>query len=164
MGRDKITARGRHDSGTWLPIFLLADYLRMVMPTEDYYKLIKSGVLNDIATQYKVVEKKHIYILLSDDKTIKIGITSNFNKRLTQIKNASGKNIINYVFTDKVKGAYPIEQFLLAYFDDYRINGEWLKGIDFNTVVNKLYEQIEKTYLNDIQIDNNRIQLIEVKK
>ena len=161
IGKDKITVRGRHNSGTWLPLYLLQDFFRTILPANDYLNLIKSGQLDIV--KHEVDTYKHVYIILAHDDTIKIGITSNIDRRFKEIKNASGKDIVDFIFTDKLYNAYNIEQFLLAYFDDYRINGEWLQGVSFDVVVTKLNDVISKYYLNDIALEGNKIKLIEIK-
>ena len=138
---------------------MLTDFLRHALSAEDYYNFLETNSLN-INYQGKCIESKHVYLLLSDDNTIKIGVTSNFDRRLKQVKNASGKNIINFIYTDKLEKALDIEKFLLIYFDDYRINGEWLKDVDFSRVVNKLNELLERTYLNNIQIIDSKMELL----
>jgi hypothetical protein len=159
IGKDKITIRGTSKSGTWLPLFLLQDFFRAVLTFDDYLNLIKSGQLDVI--KFKIDKSKHVYIILADDNTIKIGITTNIKRRFKQIKNASGKDIVNFIYTDLLSNAYNIEQFLLHYFDDYRIHGEWLQGVEFNVVVKKLNDIIERYYLNDIILEDNKIKLIE---
>ena len=158
IGKDKITVRGRYNSGTWLPLYLLQDFFRTILPANDYLNLIKSGQLDIV--KHEVDTYKHVYIILANDNTIKIGITSNIDRRFNQIKNASGKDIVDFIYTDMLSNAYDIEQFLLHYFDDFRINGEWLQGVKFNVVVTKLNDIIHKYYLNDINLEDNKIKLI----
>ena len=157
------TVRGRYNSGTWIHYYLLDEFLRVSLPTDIYFKLKLKGVLDISNIQPKNIKSKHVYIILAHDNTIKIGITSNFDRRVNQIRTSSGKDIVDFIFTDKLSNAYNIEQFLLAYFDDYRINGEWLQGVTYDVVDKKLNDVISKYYLNDMALEDNKIKLIEIK-
>lgn len=57
---------------------------------------------------------------------VKIGITSDFNKRLNTLNTASPLGI-EVLYTQKVKHKEIIEKHLHAMFAKFRCNGEWFK-------------------------------------
>ncbi|EJF07191.1 KilA-N domain-containing protein,T5orf172 domain-containing protein [Thiovulum sp. ES] len=124
-----IIKRGKYQGGTWLYYKLFKPFLRWVLPFKDYAKLEVSGQLEFQFSQNRVL--KSVYVLKTEDNRIKVGISSNAEKRFSQIKNSTGLNLINTIYSEKVENAYLIEQTLLTYFDDYRQNGEWLNGVGF---------------------------------
>jgi hypothetical protein len=156
-----IVKRGKYQSGTWLHYKLLKPFLRWVLPTKDYAKLEITGKLDFVFSQQK--DLKSVYILETEDSRIKVGISSNINKRFSQIQNATGLKIINSISSVKVDNAYLIEQTLLTYFDDFRQNGEWLKDVKFKKVSQKMLELFHRYFLNDFEIKNNKIKILNLK-
>ncbi|EJF07183.1 KilA-N domain-containing protein,T5orf172 domain-containing protein [Thiovulum sp. ES] len=156
--KPKIVKRGKYQGGTWLHYKLLKPFLRWVLPTKDYAKLEVSGKLDFIF--YKQEDLKSVYVVETEDNRIKIGISSNINKRFSEIQNAIGLKIINSISSVKVDNAYLIEQTLLTYFDDFRQNGEWLKDVKFKKVSQKMLELFHRYFLNDFEIKNNEIKIL----
>lgn len=81
-------------------------------------------------------DKKFIYVLSDELGRIKFGITNNVAKRISQISNATGLNIKN-VYVSVSSHARYLEQKLLEYFNNYRLNGtEWIvTGLSFYQIV-----------------------------
>ena len=126
---------GKYHSGTWVHIIILEEFLRYSLPPESFFKLKLDGIFSIVE---KEITPRHVYIVECHDETIKVGITEDIDRRFNQIENNSGKTIINKSWTEPIARAYEIEQQTLAYFDDYRINGEWLSGVEYNKVVEKM--------------------------
>jgi hypothetical protein len=153
-----ITKRGKYNSGTWVHFKLLKPFLRWLLPTKDYAKLEISGKLDFVFSKEKIL--KSVYVIETEDTRIKVGISSNVEKRFAQIKNSTGLNLINSISSIKIENTYLIEQTLLTYFDDYRQNGEWLDGVEFKTVSKKLFELFHRYFLNEFEIVNNKIKIL----
>ena len=85
---------------------------------------------------------KSVYVLLDDTGIIKIGISNNFEKRLSAIRTASGRNFVDMYCSEKSYKAYKIEKKLHKKYSKFRINGEWFSGIDFKDVVDSLIKEI----------------------
>jgi len=85
------------------------------------------------STEYD--SRKHVYIILCKDDTIKVGVSINTEKRLKSISNQSGKQIVKSFSSDLIEDGFKIEKRVLNYFDDFRIDGEWLKGVAYDTVL-----------------------------
>ncbi len=103
-------------------------------------------------TQYSDLMSKHIYVVQVSNGAIKIGISSDTKQRFSQIESNCGFDITKQFTSEQTAKAYKIEQFLLAYFDDYRINGEWLKNITFEKVVEKLKSVFAKHHPETIKL------------
>ena len=153
-----ISKRGKYQSGTWIHSKLLKPFLRWVLPTKDYAKLEISGKLDFVFSKEKIL--KSVYIIETEDNRIKIGISLNTEKRFSQIKNSTGLNLINSIYSEKIENSYLIEQTLLTYFDDHRQNGEWLKGVEFKTVSKKMLELFHRYFLNEFEIVDNKIKVL----
>ena len=67
----------------------------------------------------------YVYIVLADDKTVKIGITKHPYTRINQIETASGKEIINWHFSKVCSNYKDIETKMHKYFKNNRLKGEW---------------------------------------
>lgn len=152
-----VSKRGKYQSGTWIHYKLLKLFLRWLLPTKDYAKLEISGKLDFVFSKEKIL--KSVYIIETEDNRIKVGISSNAEKRFSEIKNSTGLNLINSIYSEKIENSYLIEQTLLTYFDDYRQNGEWLKGVKFKTVSKKLFELFHRYFLNEFKIVNNKLKI-----
>jgi hypothetical protein len=153
-----LTKKGKYQGGTWVHFKLLKPFLRWVLPTKDYAKLEISGKLDFVFSKEKIL--KSVYIVETEDSRIKIGISSNVEKRFSQIKNSTGLNLINSISSIKIENAYLIEQTLLTYFDDHRQNGEWLDGVGFKKVSKKMLELFHRYFLNDFEIVDNKIKIL----
>ena len=151
------TIKGRYNSGTFLSVYLLREFLRWILPIKEYAQLETNGIISSYEANYNK-PLKSVYIILADNNNVKVGISSNIKQRFKTIENSSGLSIVDFIFTDKLSKAYDIEQKVLAYFDDYRVNGEWLKGVKYNNVVNKLRHFIQSSYLNEtMMISDNKL-------
>lgn len=98
---------------------------------------------------------KHIYVLLSKNKNVKIGVSKNIIKRISAIEGASGYKIVDYFITEKCSNSYEIEHMAHQYFRDNRLFGEWFK-VDFNnavSVVKELYAKHSKILQRNIEKD-----------
>ena len=78
---------------------------------------------------------KHLYAVLTNDGTIKIGISKHPEKRFSQIENGSGKTIIKQFITKSTPHAKKIETLAFKHFSLNRKKGEWFSGLDYDDVV-----------------------------
>lgn len=97
----------------------------------------------ETSKDYVFVNPKVIYVLLAEDNTVKVGITSNFAKRLSSIQSGSGKRITECYFTDFCSNAIEIETKIKSYFKEDKILGEWFK-CSYKKMVEYLKEVFEK--------------------
>jgi predicted transcriptional regulator len=80
---------------------------------------------------------KQVYIVQDGRGNKKIGITSDINRRVMQLKTAMPNGIMFVMTSDFMENAREIEKQLHEANKDYRLNGEWfsdvvdLCGIDF---------------------------------
>lgn len=90
-------------------------------------------------------DKKFIYVLCDELGRFKLGITNNFSRRIKQIENATGL-IIKKSYCEETTQAYNLEQKLLEYFQNYRLNGtEWIvSGMSFFSLIDIVHSYIEK--------------------
>lgn len=104
-------------------------------------------------TNDKQKNRQYIYVLYDELGRIKCGITSNFVRRIGQITHATGLRITKS-YSELSNNAPYIEQKLLEYFGNYRINGtEWLTaGLSFFDIVNVAKELIKET--EDEEVDS----------
>lgn len=93
----------------------------------------------------------YVYILLADDKTVKVGITVNPYTRILQIESASGKNIIDWVVSNVCSNYREIEKNIHDEFKIYRLNGEWF-NVDFLKAVRCLNNmKLEPASISDLK-------------
>lgn len=76
---------------------------------------------------HKYTDDKCVYILQMNNGTIKIGITTDFEKRLNTIKHNSGLEVIKSCRTDYLADAHKIESACHKHFRAYRLKGEFFK-------------------------------------
>ena len=82
----------------------------------------------------------YIYVLRNSANKIKIGRTTNFEKRLASLSgsNGGGEAIINS-FVSPPTSLYTLEKIMHNKFARYRIpRTEWFYGVEFEEVVNVL--------------------------
>lgn len=75
---------------------------------------------------------KSVYCVLVNG-IVKVGVSSDPEKRMKQIKNASGGYVEKYFFTEKSSNSFQIERILHKKFSCDRLHGEWFKS-DFEKV------------------------------
>ena len=107
-------------------------------------------------THSKKMGTFYIYVLENNTNKIKIGVTKNFDNRLTSLKGSNGGgNIITRYFCSAETYLYSLESTLHSIYNAYRIKGtEWFEGIKFEEVVGKVNELMHsKSYkcANDIR-------------
>lgn len=110
-----------------------------------------NGIKGDKETSkdYVFVNPKVIYVLLAEDNTVKVGITSNFAKRLSSIQSGSGKRIIEYYFTDFCSNAIEIETQIKSHFKEEKLLGEWFK-CSYQKMVGYLKDLFKKSSKQEI--------------
>lgn len=99
----------------------------------------------------------YVYVLLANDKTVKIGITTNPYRRISQIETASGKDIIKWELTKPCSNFKDIERYLHKEFKKYRLKGEWF-NVNFTDVIEVLSNiELEDAESKDVKevIQNN---------
>lgn len=79
----------------------------------------------------------YVYVLLANDNTVKIGVTMNPYKRISQIETASGKEIVDWFISEPCLNYTAIESKLHRYFSDARLKGEWF-NIKYNDAIKEL--------------------------
>lgn len=72
---------------------------------------------------------KYVYILIDEKENIKIGITNNMTKRISQIRNGNPEKIEIY-HCEKRENALDIERELKKRLKKYHKNGEYYCGIN----------------------------------
>ena len=87
---------------------------------------------------------KVVYLLLAKDKSVKVGVTRDLEKRKNQLQNTSGKEIIDCFATGYCSNPYFLERLFKNNFVENRIVGEWYH-VDF---------EVAKSFLTDIYISN----------
>lgn len=101
------------------------------------YPLIAHAVRNEILRNTVLDEKnvcqKCLYAAEMNNGTVKIGISANTDRRLSQIKASSGMNIERVVYTEAFQDAFKEEQRLHRKFKGRRLNGEYF-SVPFETV------------------------------
>jgi hypothetical protein len=95
------------------------------------------------------MSSKHVYAILADDNTIKVGISKHPYQRFKEIQNASGKTIIKQHISIKTINAHKIEKLIFIKFGLYRKKGEWFSGIDYEDVIlhMKFYDYSDEQFL-----------------
>lgn len=84
-------------------------------------------------SQYKNTDKKYIYVALFEDDTIKIGVSYNPKNRFKALRGGKGYKVKEYSLY-KTEKPYEYESILHKKFKNYRIEGEYFKGIDLKTI------------------------------
>ena len=110
--------------------------------------MIRKNELKSIGN-LKETNGGYVYVLLADDNTVKIGVTVNPFKRVSQIETASGKEIIDWTLSKPCSNYLEIEKELHDHFSKSRLKGEW-----FNIEYPEAKELLNKFKLEDIQPQN----------
>lgn len=70
--------------------------------------------------------KSYLYIIQNEDNNyVKIGVTNNIDRRLTELQTASDSNLNIVYMSPKCDNAYELERRVHDHFSAYRKNGEW---------------------------------------
>jgi len=80
----------------------------------------------------------HVYVIENTLGVVKVGIATNPAKRFRAITASSGLPIVQSHLSPLCLNYLAVEKALLAYFKDFRVQGEWLQGIDYKTVCSAL--------------------------
>ena len=99
-------------------------------------KFIKNCIQDNLKAflkdQNTVYDKQKLYLMKNEFGMLKIGISSNANKRRTDLMNSSGIDIDLLGVWHIVGSAYDVEQKLHEQFKDFRLKGEWFKPNSFS--------------------------------
>ena len=72
---------------------------------------------------------KRVYIIENGNRHKKIGVTSNIEKRMTQLNTAISTGIRSVIISEFMPNAYAIEKQLHEANKEHRLNGEWFREI-----------------------------------
>lgn len=103
-------------------------------------ELLKNEAMADISKPS--LKNKYLYVLEFTNKTVKIGITKEKEKRMKAISSASGMDITRSYFTEKIDNVQNLETELHRYFKDKRLNGEFF-DIDFDVAVSEVKKRAD---------------------
>ena len=120
---------------------------------------------------------KHVYVLLANDNSVKIGVSNNVEHRKHVIENYIGKEIVKYHYTPLCSNPFKIENMAHKYFNKNNIYGEWF-DIDYeeacryveslfdlcasfsykskkyeNEKIDKIFEKVRLTTNNTLSLD-----------
>lgn len=99
------------------------------------------------------MRNQSIYVMETESGLVKIGVSCNPEVRTKSIATQSGFKITKEFHTKKCSNALDLEKQLHAFFEEYRVFGEWFK-VDFGTVVNKVKLLFDEK--NENKTDENR--------
>lgn len=85
------------------------------------------------------VKKGYVYVLQSQDGTVKVGCSAMPEGRAKTIEAQSGKKIIKKYVTDKCSNHFEVESVAHKTLSKYRLMGEWF-GCDFEVAVSAVCE------------------------
>lgn len=103
-------------------------------------ELWKNSIMED--SKKPSLKNKYLYVLEFSNKTVKIGITKEKEKRMKAISSASGMDITRSYFTEKIDNVQNLETELHRYFKDKRLNGEFF-DIDFDVAVSEVKKRTD---------------------
>lgn len=98
-----------------------------------------------VMNKKNVKNPKVVYVLLAEDKSVKVGITCNFEKRMLAIQSSSGKRIIKYFHTPFCSNANEIEVKVKEKYKNKTILGEWF-NCKFESMVRFVKKEFERNY------------------
>ena len=84
-------------------------------------------------SSYEKGKWKSVYVMLSDDGNVKIGVSSNISNRISQIELC--KHIIKTFSTEMCSNAYSIESKVHEILQEHKTHGEWF-NVEFDIAVN----------------------------
>ena len=89
-------------------------------------------------------DKKCAYVLQMDNGTVKIGVTQDFNRRIKEIMNGSGMEVVRHFYTEQMNrtDAFNVESRCHKKFTDKRKRGEFF-SIDFEDACNEVKKALE---------------------
>lgn len=105
-------------------------------------ELMKDNILSSVDDTQPTLKDKYLYILEFSNKTVKIGITKEKEKRMKAISSASGMAITRSYITEKIDNVQDLETELHRTFKEKRLNGEFF-DIGFEEAVAELKAKIE---------------------
>lgn len=113
---------------------------------KSHYAFINAAVELAKANSFKNVEKpslknKYLYVLEFSNKTVKIGITKEKEKRMKAISSASGMDITRSYFTGKIENVQELETEIHRHFKENRLNGEFF-DVNFDSAVSEVKSRI----------------------
>ena len=82
---------------------------------------------------------KSVYVMLFNDKSVKIGISQNVRARANTLQSSSGKQVEDYLYSPMCSNPEEVEKLLHSEFRDKKIKGEWF-AIDFGEAKSCLME------------------------
>lgn len=88
------------------------------------------------------LKNKYLYVLEFSNKTVKIGITKEKEKRMKAISSASGMDITRSYFTGKIDNVQNLETELHRHFKGKRLNGEFF-DISFDEAVSEVEKRAD---------------------
>lgn len=104
------------------------------------FGFVKFCVFSGMIEQFFKIEqlsrkgKKHLYVILMSNKSVKIGIAHDIGRRYSQIKASSGMEILNHWESGLLEDAYVLEAKLHKKFKKFRLKGEYF-AIDYDKAV-----------------------------
>lgn len=82
---------------------------------------------------------KSVYVMLFNDKSVKIGISQNVRARANTLQSSSGKQVEDYLYSPMCSNPEEVEKLLHSEFRDKKIKGEWF-AVDFGEAKSCLME------------------------
>lgn len=97
--------------------------------TEDYKQIndIANRFSGDLQEAIASGSKEEVYVLVNALGMVKVGVSADPNRRVSNIETASGITTVK-VLSMPSDNARKTEKLLLDAFDRYRVRGEWLKA------------------------------------
>lgn len=103
-------------------------------------ELLKNSIMMDLTKPS--LKNKYLYVLEFSNKTVKIGITKEKERRMKAISSASGMDITRSYFSEKIDNVQNLETELHRYFKDKRLKGEFF-NIDFDVAVSEVKKRTD---------------------
>ena len=82
---------------------------------------------------------KSVYVMLFNDKSVKIGISQNVRARANTLQSSSGKQVEDYLYSPMCSNPEEVEKLLHSEFRDKKIKSEWF-AVDFGEAKSCLME------------------------